>query len=350
LIDDAGVGGRTWIVFCVLVACGPSNSGNPASPARSRSTQPAGPSAAELEAARDREERVRREGLAEAHRKLTGEQQDALAASCDEPRPGTKNDRCLPSCYQTEAPDARAGKKLVGAHELQHTVCQRVLEDQQYGPLMVVDELDSARLRIAAFPRKFPAAHKQGSWQATVETWFRDEQSAKLPRGDTAVVAGGWRNLTHPLTHERLRCVTLSHYARSLRQKKLGECGPGLGITCEAAGNGAARAINVVRYRLAEAKKLQGSGKTTECQQAALEAIAVAYGLPRWRQYKKLNVAEWKDNLLYKTRFDGVLDEDTLFSTVATLGTEAATVYTECGGPARAKTTPQQEQSFHTCW
>jgi hypothetical protein len=349
LIDDAGVGSRIRIMFCALVACGPPSGGNTAGPARSGSAAPrvpVGPSEAELQAQRDRDERVRREGLAEAHRKLTGEQQDALAASCDEPKPGAKNDRCLPSCYQTEPPDTRAGKKLVGAHEIQHTVCQRVPEN---GPFMVVDEIDNSRLGVRAFPRRFPAAHKKGSWQATVETWFRDEQPAKLARGDAAVVAGTWRNLTHPLTHERLRCVTISNYTRSMRQK-LGDCGTGGGITCEAAGNGAARAINVVRYRLAEARKLQGSGKTTECQQAALEAIAVAYGLPRWRQYKKLNVQEWKDNLLYKTRFDGVLDEETLFSTVATLGTEAATVYTACGGPDRAKTTPQQEQSFHTCW
>ena len=90
--------------------------------------------------------------------------------------------------------------------------------------------------------------------------------------------------------------------------------------------------------------------KPAECQQAALEAIAVARGLPRWRQYAKLNVEHWTDHAAYRTRFDGTLDEDTLFAQAATLGAEAETVYTACGGAADAPTTPVQEQSFHTCW
>jgi hypothetical protein len=105
----------------------------------------------------------------------------------------------------------------------------------------------------------------------------------------------------------------------------------------------------VVHYRLAEAKRLQAVGKTEQCQQAALEAVAVARGLPRWRQYKKLNVDEWNDKLLYKTRFDGVIDEDALFAIVTTLGSEAEAIYTACGGAAPA-TTVDQEQSFHMCW
>jgi hypothetical protein len=105
-----------------------------------------------------------------------------------------------------------------------------------------------------------------------------------------------------------------------------------------------------VRYRVAEAQRLHDTGKTEDCQKAALEAIAVSRGAPRWRQYAKLNVDQWDKRNLYRTRFDGLLDEDTLFTTITTLGGDAQRVYESCGGPANAPTTVEQEQSFHTCW
>ena len=51
-----------------------------------------------------------------------------------------------------------------------------------------------------------------------------------------------------------------------------------------------------------------------------------------------------------ETRFDGILDEDRLFSTAISLGAEAQQVHADCGGPATPKTTAAHEQSFHTCW
>jgi hypothetical protein len=63
-----------------------------------------------------------------------------------------------------------------------------------------------------------------------------------------------------------------------------------------------------------------------------------------------LNTSQWKSFARYRTRFDGILDEDTLFSTTIALGTEAESVYVACGGAANPKTTADQEQSFHTCW
>jgi hypothetical protein len=141
----------------------------------------------------------------------------------------------------------------------------------------------------------------------------------------------------------------IAHYARSVKHP-IDACG-GLGeVTCEAAGNPAARAINVIHYRLEEARQLQAAGKTAGCQQAALEAVAVARGLPRWRQYAKLNVGHWTDNLSYRTRFDGTIGEDELFEAAASSGKQAEMIYTDCGGASGAATTPEQEQSFHTCW
>src|SRR2546430_10189284 len=60
-----------------------------------------------------------------------------LFRSCDEPPPHTQHERCLPSCYPTEAADARAGKKLAGAVEIDHVVCQT-----RDGALVIADELD----------------------------------------------------------------------------------------------------------------------------------------------------------------------------------------------------------------
>ena len=53
--------------------------------------------------------------------------------------------------------------------------------------------------------------------------------------------------------------------------------------------------------------------------QAALEAVAVARGMPRWRQYASLNTDEWKSWPRYRTRFDGILDEDSLFALAISL-------------------------------
>ena len=169
----------------------------------------------------------------------------------------------------------------------------------------------------------------------------------ELARGDVVRVTGTWKPAFHSATRETLRCVTVSHYTRALRTA-LDGCGGRGGIACEATGNSAAHGLNVIRYRLAEAQRL-GDGKPAECQQAALEAIAVARGMPRWRQYMSLNTTQWKAFERYRTRFDGVLDEDALFATAIALGTEAEAVYRACGGGA-AKTTAADEQSFHTCW
>ena len=43
---------------------------------------------------------------------------------------------------------------------------------------------------------------------------------------------------------------------------------------------------------------------------------------------------EWEDGILYKTRFDGVLDEDALFGLAASLGSDAERLHTTCGGAA----------------
>jgi len=279
------------------------------------------------------DEQARRDEIVAAHRKLEQEEQEALAATCTDPK--GKHARCEPSCYAAEAPDPRATKKVHGAVEIQHTVCQRVVNGSPDGSFFILDELDASKLTVREARAK--KAHGKGTWQADVETALA---------ADAIVVTGTFHDVTHPGTNEKLRCVSASHFG-TLR-RALDGCGATGDVVCEAGGNAAAHGLDVVRYRLAEARKLQATD-TAGCQQAALEAIAVARGLPRWRQYAKVNVDQWPKNARFRTRYDGTLDEDALFTLAASLGSDAEVIYAACGGNS-AKTTPEQEQSFHTCW
>ena len=304
----------------VLVAC--STSPPPVAPA----SKPAPPPVVD--------EHARRDQIVAKHRVLEEEQQDAFAASCGDPIGA--HPRCQPSCYAKAVPDPRAGKRLGGAVEITHVACGGP------GAYAIVDDADRATLVLRA-ARTIPPAHKKGTWQADVES------ALALPPLGTLRVTGSWRDVVEPTTKEHLRCVTVSQFVRALHHP-LDDCGGDGAIACEATGNAAVHGLDVVHYRLAEARALQAAGKTPECQQAALEAIAVAHGLPRWRQYVTLNVAKWVPHAGYRTRFDGILDEDALFARAASLGGEAEVVHAACGGAAGVKTTAAQEQSFHTCW
>jgi hypothetical protein len=287
-------------------------------------------------------EQEKHDEIVAAHRVAESEQQDALALTCADPK--TPAPRCQPSCYAPEAKDPREGRRVAGKVEVEHIVCQRQLENGEWGPAVFVDELEP-KLKTRPNPRGKPKEHKKGTWQADIEAALHEG----MAKTDGVVVTGGnWTQRPHPLTHETLRCAAASQYT-SL-SGKLDACGGTGKLGCEAGGNAAAHALDVIHFRLAEARQLSAQKKESECQQAALEAIAVARGLPRWRQYKKLNVGQWKDGLYYRTRFDGVLDEDALFAAATTLGSDAESVYASCGGDVNAKTKAEQEQSFHACW
>jgi hypothetical protein len=330
---------RIALTCVALVGCG-SKSASPASPPPPPSRpHVATTSRQDTESA----ERAHKDKLAAAHRELEDEQQTALAATCVKPAAEQPHAPCAPSCYQPEPADPRAGKKL-GRAEIVHLACKRPNADPGE-PLVFVDELGGS---VAAARGRIPKPHKKGSWEVEVETAVTAALQPEIGRGDVIRVTGAWKPVAHPVTKEPLRCVTVSHHVAAMR-KPLDGCGGRGGIACEATGNAAVHGINLVHYRLAEARLLHAAGKDPECQQAALEAIAVARGLPRWRQYVTLNVNQWKASPRYRTRFDGILDEDTLFTTAIRLGTEAQAVHAECGG-ANPKTTAAQEQSFHTCW
>ncbi len=327
---------RAVLVSAALAACGSSTA--PTAP-------PPQVAVATPETSRaDRVERVRRDKLAAAHRELEAEQQSALAATCDK-RVGAQQ-RCEPSCYVGESPDPRAGKKLPRA-EIVHLVC-RTADAPETGPIVFADEVGGARVTVRAARGRVPKAHKKGSWEAEIEAMVGVALQPEIARGDAVRVTGAWKLMTHPMTKDKLRCVLVSQFTAIKRP--LDACGGRGGVACEAGGNTAVHGINVVHYRLAEARLLRTAGNDAECQRAALEAVAVARGLPRWRQYVSLNANQWKAYPRYRTRFDGILDEETLFTTAGVLGSEAQSVYSDCGGAAMPTTVVAQEQSFHTCW
>ena len=329
------------LLGCVNVGCG---STSPSTPPPST----AAPSASDAERAQAaRAEDRRRAELAAAHRRLEDEQATALAATCTKGPTDERARRCLPSCYDGEPPDPRATKKVPRTAEIPHVVCTRAAQPNA-GPFVILDELGGAKLAIKPARKRFPAQSKKGTWQHGVEVEVMTALRPDVSPGDVVRVTSAWKTRTHPLTREKLRCVGVSHYAKALR-RPLDVCGARGETACEAGGDPAAHGINVVRYRLAEAKRLQAAGDPTGCQQASLEAVAVARGMPRWRQYASLNTQTWKSWARYRTRFDGILDEDSLFALAIALGSDAQDVYVACGG-SEPKTSVGDEQSFHTCW
>lgn len=322
-------GMRRTLLLLALGACG-SSSSKPVEPATVATVDPD-------QSARD--ERARRAKLAESHRALEAEQSEALAWKCekDQPQP---HERCEPSCYRAAAADSRAKKKVARA-EILHLACTSTGDD-----VMLLDELGGATL-TAKPARGRAKPHKKG-WEADVEAKVIAALGPEVGRGDVVRVNGKWAARAHPMTNEKLRCVSVSHF--TTMKKPLDECGARGGVACEASGHPAPHALDVVHFRLAEARTMKTAGDQDKCQKAALEAIAVSRGLPRWRQYVALNINAWKSYARYRTRFDGWLDEDTLFATAARLGEEALAQYEACGGTPSPKTDVAQEQSFHRCW
>lgn len=328
---------RMYLVAIAALACACGSSAPSSKPVATTN-----PSEADRAAAAARQEQARRARLAEAQNARLDEQATALAATCARPAAAK---RCTPGCYASEPADARAGKPLRGPVAIEHRVCTRDVGDA--GPYLVLDELLGDKLAIRKARGRFPRPARRG-WQAALEAEVTKALAPDLARGDVVVVAGRWQSMVHPASAETLRCVTVTRYTRAA-PRPLDACGSHGKIACEAAGNAAAHGLNLVQYRLAEAARLEASGDVEGCQAAALDAIATARGLPRWRQYMMLNVDKWKASPRYRTRFDGIVDEDALFARAIELGTRAGRMYVECGGSANPQTTAAQEQAFHSC-
>ncbi len=287
--------------------------------------------------------------IAAKHQKLELAQQDAMSATCSDSTKWAAQ-HCSPTCYPAEPKDPRAGTKLAGRVELQHHACQRAALGDD-APWMLVEELDDKPLVARAHRGRAPKPHKKGSWQADVAAALAKTRTGKPPRGEVVTVLGAARSVTHPVTKEALRCVTIAQYT-TVPRGELDDCGvaeAGTPVTCEAAGSAAARGVNLARFRLAEAARLRDAVKDEPCRTAALDALATARGLPRWRQWAKLNTGVWKEGMAYKTRFDGILDEDGLFALAPVLEQEALQMLAACNMVGTPPTKPEAEHAFHSC-
>jgi hypothetical protein len=250
--------------------------------------------------------------------------------------------RCFPSCYAPEAPAADAGKSFKGCGTFDQGVCE-LSNGQMWGDPYFLEQTTPQSLE----PCKFPSS-RSTKW-AQMNKFIR-ESTDNMSASDVFVVAPDTQNWTDERTDDGLRrCVSATYYAKDMPLTKSRCGGANDAVVCEASLSATARAINVTHYRLDEAKKLQASGDAAGCRAAALEAIAVARGLPKWRDYM-MSDRSWWINLTYKTRYDGSLSEDALFKKTASLGKSALDAYHACGGTGNAVTSEAQEQSFHACW
>lgn len=331
-----------FAVLALVTACG-SQSGTSASTTSSRGTDESNAEHQRIEA-----ERKQRAEITAKHHKLELAQQDAMGATCDDPAKWAPQ-HCTPSCYPPEPKDPRAGMKLAGTVELHHHVCQRGGTD---APWLVIEELDAKTLVAKQHKGRLPKPHKKGTWQADVAKALAATRIGKAPRGEVFLVTSKEaRTVSHPVSKESLRCVTVAQYT-TVPRGELDDCGvaeAGTPVTCEAAGSAAARGVNLARFRIAEAARLRDAGKDEDCRTAALDALATARGLPRWRQYAKLNTGVWKEGMAYKTRFDGIVDEDALFNLAPVLELEAKLLLAACNMVGTPPTKPEHEHAFHSC-
>ena len=140
---------------------------------------------------------------------------------------------------------------------------------------------------------------------------------------------GGWHD-ERDANLNPVRWQTVRIYASNWEQKP-NECGTNSSRTaCEASGSKTAASINVIRYRLDEAKKLADSDPEG-CKTASFYAVAVSRGLRKFRDHA-IAKKRWTTGVQYKTRYDGELDEKALFGKVDDYEKAALAVHKQCGG------------------
>jgi hypothetical protein len=123
----------------------------------------------------------------------------------------------------------------------------------------------------------------------------------------------------------------------------LPECGrPNL--LCEPLGSKTARAINIIHFRVEEAKTAQAAGKKPVCQEAARVAVATATGVNKFRDQQKA-AHNWATSYPYKTRYDGTLNEQQVFAKVDEYKKTAEALFKSCGG-TKLTATPDEEMAF----
>jgi hypothetical protein len=245
-----------------------------------------------------------------------------------------KDARCKPSCYEPEAESPDSGKEVKACAHWTKGFCETATLSGWSEP-----ELNQGASFVGIVSDcKFPKANA-GKWAKL------SKQAAAVlepKKGDVAFIPASstWDDADSS-DGSKLRCLDLHWYEKesSVTMTKCGH--PDQAVVCEVSGSKSVRAINMIHYRLDEAKKLKDTDKDG-CQAAALQAIAFSRGLPK---FKKNLGDDWAGGLTYRTRYDGTLKEKALFAQVKKLGDDATKVYKACGG-GTPKTTDEDEMAF----
>jgi len=235
---------------------------------------------------------------------------------------GADRSSCRPSCYQNEPAvpwDASSIKRVCGYKDwnFQQTQVGRswtALESR--GIPAVEPTVTSCKL-----PGDAGGVAK--SARAAFQPFKDDLKDLRF------VVQGGWHAGERDANLHPVRWITVRVFASNWGEKP-NECGAHGDVACEASGSKSARAINYVHYRLDEAKQLQSTDEKG-CRTSSFFAVATARGLVKFRD-ARMKKKQWATGVKYKTRFDGELDEKTLFAKVATMEKEALALHKACGG------------------
>jgi hypothetical protein len=152
-------------------------------------------------------------------------------------------------------------------------------------------------------------------------------------------------NHLHPTHTEVDKDVCTPTCYPKLAIEPIKHCGTDETIGCEEGGSETAFAINVIHYRIEEAKTAQHDGHTDVCTKAAFVAAAFATGLPEFRDVRRKE-KRWVDNISYQTRWDDTLSEDALFAKARSSEQVAEKLYNACGGEPMPDATPKDKFAF----
>jgi hypothetical protein len=235
--------------------------------------------------------------------------------------------QCKPSCYQAEAPQAstEGPAKICGYQE--YTLTSHALGRGRWSP---------ARSEGTPLPNvvpvpdcKFPTQPK-GPWSSVVVQARSSFPGMK--KGDTLVVPSGSKwDLDRDDRLILFRTVTVRLYANDWELRP-NECGTTDDkITCEARHSVTAANFNEAHFFLDQARAKSTANDASMCRAAAWHSLAIIRGLPRFRT-QKTEAGTWKTGLKYKTRFDGLLTEDEVFTKLAAWEKDGVALFKKCGG------------------
>jgi hypothetical protein len=187
-------------------------------------------------------------------------------------------------------------------------------------------------------PCTFPKTKGKLKAVATTGTKLLKESSgdtAKMSPGDkVVVVADDWDIERHKISGAVIgRVIGFRHYSKSFSVKMNNCLSPDDKVVCEASGSKTVKALNIIHYRLEQARKLKQAGDKRLCSIAAWGAAKTSRWIKKFKEEQQKD-DHWAQGLTYKTRWDGSLTEEQAFALVDKSDRDAEALFTACGGPS----------------